>query len=87
MIIFYLLCQLTAIYNESNHRLSFKIDPCTSNAMNIEEEKIHFSDILLNFFKNQDRLHLFEGYQVYQLKYPFMKIQDKFNAEDVRLVY
>ena len=77
---------LTAIYNESKNVLSFKIDPYF-NAMNIEEEKF-ISDIppqLLS--KSGTDYYLFEGYQVYQLKYPFMKIQDKFNAEDVRLVY
>lgn len=77
---------IKASFNETKNVLSFNIENYVNNT-NIEEQK-YLSDIPDQLLSKSDKdFYLFEGYQVYQLKYPFMKIQNGFNPGDARLVY
>lgn len=78
--------KLLSFYDEDENKLNFTIDPYVNN-INIEDitERVAIPEELEKL--NEDKYYSFEGYQVYQIKNPFMKIQDGFNDGEARLVY
>ncbi len=77
---------LISTYEENGNKLNFTINPFV-NDLNIEKisEAAAIPEEIL--IVNENKYYLFEGYQVYQIKHPFMKIQDGFKEGDARLVY
>lgn len=77
---------LLSFYEEDGKKLNFTIDPYVNN-INIEDIKSRVSIPEVLEKLHTDKYYSFEGYQVYQIKNPLMKIQDGFKDGEARLVY